>query len=264
MAVTVPLPLPGQPVRRLMVYGVRAALDPRGAARLERLIRSHRFTDGAEFVAAGHADQQHRLGADEWSRRTPPGPPDLDGAGALDPGANAAVTAAALGLDPDLLATLPNGRDGEQARAAAFNTALWTTTWGDAIEHLTPGGRANGDQRLDNPSLDAVRDHWIDHVRGRGPLPALRLGRQPYGLLPIVATDASWRPLRGGFVEDALVPFIDQQSAGCGTTRSGRGDVINTAARRRAAGDPRHRRRAARPARAHRALPRPVLPDGAR
>jgi hypothetical protein len=56
-----------------------------------------------------------------------------------------------------------------------------------------------------------VRDHWINYVRGRGPLPALRLGRQPYGLLPLVNTDGSWRPLRGGFVENSLVPFIDQQ-----------------------------------------------------
>jgi hypothetical protein len=211
MAVTVQLPLPGRPVRRLIVYGVRAALDRlAGAARIEHLIRSHRFTDGAEFVAQGTPTNNTESVRTDWSRRTPPGPPILDPAAGLDPAANAAVTAAALGVDPGLLATLPGAGNREQARAAAFNTALWTTTWGDAIEHLTPAGRANGDQRLDNPSLDAVRDHWVDHVRGRGPLPVLRLGRQPYGLLPVVATDASWRPLRGGFVEDRLVPFIDQ------------------------------------------------------
>ena len=121
------------------------------------------------------------------------------------------MVAQALGIAPGLLESLPGASDREQARAAAFNAALWTTTWGDAIEHLTPAGRANGDKRLDNPSLDAVRDHWVDNVRGRGPLPALRLGRQPYGLLPVVATDASWQPLRGGFVENSLVPFVDKQ-----------------------------------------------------
>ena len=212
MAVTVPLPVPGRPVRRLLVYGVRAALDPLAAAsRLEHLITSHRFTRGADFVPQGTPTNNTDSVRTEWSRRTPPGPPDLTPAQNLDPAANAAVTATALGIDPAVLATLANARDGEQARAAAFNTALWTTTWGDAIEYLTPAGRANGDQRLDNPSLDAVRDHWIDHVRGRGPLPVLRLGRQPYGLLPVVMTDGSWKPLGGGFIENRLVPFIDQQ-----------------------------------------------------
>jgi hypothetical protein len=212
MAVTVPLPLPGRPVRRLVAYGVRAALDPlASAARIDRLIRSHRFTDGAEFVAQGTPTNNTESVRTEWSRRTPPGAPRLEPPASVDPGTNGAVTAAALGVSPSLLATLPRAADAEQSRAAAFNTALWTTTWGDAIEHLTPAGRAYGDRRLDNPSLDAVRDHWVEHVRGRGPLPLLRLGRQPYGLLPVVATDASWRPLRGGFVEDRLIPFIHQQ-----------------------------------------------------
>lgn len=210
MAVTVALPLPNRPVRRLLVYGVRAALDPvAGATRLDRLIRSHRFTDGAQFVTQGTPTNNSDSARTDWSRRVLPAAPSLE-AIALPAGANSAVAAVALGLDASALAQLPGAGDPEQTRAAAFNTALWATTWGDAIEHLTPSGRANGDQRLDSPSLDAVRDHWVNHVHGRGPLPVLRLGRQPYGVLPIVATDASYRPLRGDFVENTLVPFIDQ------------------------------------------------------
>jgi hypothetical protein len=211
MAVTVALPLPGRPVRRLLVYGVRAALDAvAGAARLDRLVRSHRYTDGAQFVAQGTPTNNTDSARTDWSRRVVPGAPTLD-ATPLPAGANADVVATALGLDRAALALLPGAGDAEQARAQAFNAALWTTTWGDAIEHLTPAGRANGDQRLDSPSLDAVRDHWVSYVHGRGPLPILRLGRQPYGLLPVIATDPSYRPLRGAFVEDRLVPFIQQQ-----------------------------------------------------
>ena len=212
MAVTVPLPVPGRTVRRLLVYGVRASLDPAaGAKRMANLIRSHRFTDGAEFVAQGTPTNNTESARTAWSRRTPPGPPKLGPGNSLDAGANAAVTALALGLPPEALSALPNARDAEQTRAAAFNTALWATSWGDAIEHLTPKGRSNGDRRLDSPTLDSVREHWIAHVRGRGPAPVLRLGRQPYGLLPLVNTDAAWRPRRDGFVENRLAPFIDQQ-----------------------------------------------------
>jgi hypothetical protein len=212
MAVTVPLPVPGAAVRRLLVYGVRATLDAAaGAKRMANLIRSHRFTDGAEFVAQGTPTNNTESARTAWSRRTPPGPPELAPGDPLDVGANAVVAARALGLTPELLADLPNARDAEQTRAAAFNRALWATTWADAIEHLTPQGRANGDERLDSPALDAVRKHWIAHVRGRGPVPVVRLGRQPYGLLPLVNTDSAWRPRRAGFVENRLVPFIDQQ-----------------------------------------------------
>lgn len=211
MALTVDLPRPNHPVRRLLVYGVRAALDPTsGARRLDHLIRAHRFTDGAAFVPQGTPTNNSDSARTDWSKRPALGPPELD-SNALPEDANAAVVAAALGLDAAGLAALPGAADPEQARAAAFNAALWSTTWGDAIEHLTPAGRANGDKRLDNPALDAVRDHWIRHVRGRGPLPALRFGRQPYGILPVVSTDSAYQPLIGGFVEERLVPFIDRQ-----------------------------------------------------
>ncbi|MEP7113915.1 MAG: hypothetical protein ABI862_11660, partial [Ilumatobacteraceae bacterium] len=209
LAITIPLPVPGQNVDRVLVYGVRSALNPAdSAARLERLLRSHRFTDGAEFVPQGTPTNNTESVRTEWSRRTPLGPPSLGASKTLGGRSNGWVTATALGIDPGLVTTLPNAADSEQGRAGSFNAALWTTTWGDAIEMLTPQGRANGDKRLDTPTLDALRDHWVDHVRGRGPLPALRIGRQPYGMLPIVATDASYRPIRGDVAETGLVPFL--------------------------------------------------------
>jgi hypothetical protein len=212
MAVTVPLPLPGKPIMRVLAYGVRASLDAAaGAQRMAQLIRAHQFTDGAEFIAQGTPTNNTESARTSWSRRTPAGPPQLTPAEGATPGSNAAITARAFGVAAETLSGLANGSDGEQTRAAAMNSALWTTTWADAIEHLTPQGRANGDKRLDSPSLDAVRDHWIAHVRGRGPLPAIRLGRQPYGILPLVNTDGSWRPRHGGFIENSLVPFIDRQ-----------------------------------------------------
>ena len=116
-----------------------------------------------------------------------------------------------------------------------------------------PPGRANGDKRLDSPSLDAVRDHWIDNVRGRGPLPALRLGRQPYGVL---SRRRDRRVLAGrcaaGSSRTGSCRSSTGRCAGCGTTR--KPDAVDRhepPARRGAAGDPRHRRGAARPSGAH-------------
>ena len=187
-------PSPVEPVRRLDRLRRPRRRSTRCKAPLGSNISSasHRFTDGAEFMPQGTPTNNTESARTDWSRRTPPGPPSLDrrdwpGRRRQRRGAPAAPRYRLRRCSPRCRAR----RDAEQSRAAAFNTALWTTTWGDAIEHLTPAGRANGDKRLDSPSLDAVRDHWVDNVRGRGPLPALRLGRQPYGVLPIVATDAT-------------------------------------------------------------------------
>ncbi len=210
MAVTVALPKPGQPIRRLTAYGVRASLTAaETAGRLADLVRSHRFTDGAEFLAQGTPTNNTESARTSWSRRTPLGPPSLDPPAVLPDGANARVTATALGLDPAVLASLPGAADTEQPRAKAFNTALWATTWAEAIETISRPGRNNGDKRLDNSSLAALREHWIDNVRGRGPLPVLRVGRQPYGVLPVVDTGAAYKPLRNEFAERSIVPFID-------------------------------------------------------
>ena len=38
-------------------------------------------------------------------------------------------------------------------------------------------------------NLDYARQHFVDHVRAGGPLPALRAGKQPYGVLPVTALD---------------------------------------------------------------------------
>jgi hypothetical protein len=76
--------------------------------------------------------------------------------------------------------------------------------------HIDPLVAANGPffellQRLDQltfgpegmpmtpQAVDWARRHFIEHVRALGPLPALRVGRQPYGLLPVTLL-GDWIP----------------------------------------------------------------------
>lgn len=47
--------------------------------------------------------------------------------------------------------------------------------------------------RFGEPTVAAGRRHFVEHVRPGGPLPALRIGVQPYGVLPVIALDR-WRP----------------------------------------------------------------------
>ncbi|WP_427164249.1 hypothetical protein ACQF4J_01390 [Streptomyces sp. C1-1] len=85
-----------------------------------------------------------------------------------------------LGLAPDLLAGMPNADGTDQRDARAANTALWPATWGYFLgTALRP--------LLDPRAVEATRDFFIRHVSGRGPLPAVKIGRQPYGILPTTA-----------------------------------------------------------------------------
>jgi hypothetical protein len=85
-----------------------------------------------------------------------------------------------LGLDPAVLAGMPNadGTDHRDARAA--NVALWPATWGNFLQTtLHP--------ILAPQAVRQTRDFFVRYVSGRGPIPAIKVGRQPYGIMPTTA-----------------------------------------------------------------------------
>ena len=48
---------------------------------------------------------------------------------------------------------------------------------------------------VDDFWLGALRRHFADHVTGRGPIAAIRVGNQPYGILP-TSSLARWQATR--------------------------------------------------------------------
>ncbi|WP_369373062.1 hypothetical protein [Streptomyces sp. cg36] len=85
-----------------------------------------------------------------------------------------------LGLDPAVLAGMPHADGTDQRDARAINTALWPATWGNFLQTtLHPA--------LSPAAVAQTKEFFLRHVSGRGPLPAVRIGRQPYGILPTTA-----------------------------------------------------------------------------
>ncbi|HVQ90231.1 MAG TPA: hypothetical protein VMU51_04275 [Mycobacteriales bacterium] len=82
-----------------------------------------------------------------------------------------------LGIDPALLATVPGAAGTDQAEARAANVALWPATWGYFLDSMMHPG-------LTDATVEATRAFCTGYVSGRGLVPALRIGRQPYGILP--------------------------------------------------------------------------------
>ncbi|MFI9528993.1 hypothetical protein [Micromonospora rosaria] len=177
---------------RLVVLGVRVEARPgepggtagvRGAADLAALLTAHRYTDGLALVAQGTPTNNTDRGssglgeaglAATTSRR------ELFPDAAGD-GSDGARLAAALGVPRTVFGRV-EGADGRESRdAQAMNAALWPATWGYLLNGiLTSVGLTR---------LEPYRRHFVDWVRARGPLAALRIGNQPYGVLPTISLD---------------------------------------------------------------------------
>jgi hypothetical protein len=198
-----------QGLESVVVVGVRASATPDAtASALEDLLDAHHHTDGLELLAQGTPTNNTGDGATPRSDRTAPlesldrvvGPPlaaeDTDG-GRL---------ARLLGLEPELLGTHEHvfsrvpGADGvDQCDARHANAALWSATWGNAVPNMLAPASAAGSAGGANYGelatwLSAYREHFVEYVRARGPAPTLRLGDQPYGVLPVVP-HAEWESL---------------------------------------------------------------------
>jgi hypothetical protein len=175
-------------IHRLFLLGVKLSTADRGRTELEQLLAHHHFGEsGLSFVAqgtptnntgttkSGYTDFDERDGAyDTYHRNAAPAdPPEprlkRDGRWLVE----------ILGIDPAASSlSLASGYfDCDQCEARAMNSALWSATGGYFMESMMTPVFSDWQRRF-------ARWFLINHVSGRGRLPALRIGDQPYGILP--------------------------------------------------------------------------------
>ena len=202
MAVTLTLAGGSAPVDRVIAMGTRASAAPAsGADELEDLLAGHRFFSGLGLLQQGTATNNADADRSPYRARPIPTPPPLTQP-AVDPTSDASATATALGLDPAVLTLLLGAGTGEQTIAKLVNTALWAPGWGDYLSRLSQ----NQVPGITDAQRESARGLFRDHVRGRGPAPAIRVGAQPYGVLP-VSDLRSWVP-QGGETSAGVVHVV--------------------------------------------------------
>jgi hypothetical protein len=205
MALVVPgLPDPPVQVRRLVVLGVRGTLDPDGtAAELERLLDAQHYTRGCGFVAQGTPTNSLPGTRAGYTAR-----PDLtellpierrrfligwrpsplcrphDGSGAAD-------LADALGIRVDPFAYVARA-DATEAQIGRDVRLLLAEVVRRHLTRLLTGVVAPD-------HIAEILGVAIDLVTATGPFPALRVGSQPYGVLPVLLRDDARLP------QDSLV-----------------------------------------------------------
>jgi hypothetical protein len=174
---------------RIYVYGVREGTDAassRGA--IEDLLGRHIRTDGATLMQPGLATNN----TSDAPIASPPLAPEKTPV-ALSDGFRVAQ---ALGVDAGIFAAIGGADAVTDSVVTAMHLALWPAT----IEYFM--------KQMMSPVFDqnaAVRIEALFHsyVRPSGPFPALRLGAQPYGILP-VSSKVNWRSAAGkvdGFMQ---------------------------------------------------------------
>lgn len=186
------LPLVADDLRRgfdrLIVLGVKTSLaSEEGSEKLATLIDNHHYGRGFALVRQGTPTNNTGIAPSGY-----PPPTNADysfdierAASQVAEGTDAALLAAALGVPATVLAHVEGVGRTEQRSARAMNQALWPATLGYFIEQiLTPA--------VSRAMMIETRRHFFEHVRGRGPLPAIRAGATPYGILPVTSIER-WR-----------------------------------------------------------------------
>lgn len=180
------LPVSG-PVDVLLVAGMRGDGPDAGAAGMAALLDAQRYTAGLGFVAAGTPTNNASDAPAGWSSAEVGKLGAMAGSSestAAGPETVAMRAALAMGLGDNRLIGLPGGdRDSADPLAAAMSRALWPATWGYWLTQFVGVGTAG----LSRDDCAWIRDHAVRFVRPGGPLPVVRVGRQPYGVLPVTA-----------------------------------------------------------------------------
>ena len=172
---------------RLLVLGLQlAATDTAGQAALEELLHHHAAsrtglavlpqgtpTNNTTGTAAGHT-QRDDADASFDDRRDAPlfvatADPMLKRDGQW--------LAELLGVDPALFAAVHGSGGTDQQQARAMQRALWPATLGYWMDKMLA-------PVFDDDAVDDTRWFLTQYVSGRGAVPTIRIGDQPYGILP--------------------------------------------------------------------------------
>ncbi|MGY1933682.1 hypothetical protein ACW9HE_32895 [Nocardia gipuzkoensis] len=222
---------------RIVVVGLRMRADPEaGQATLEELLTGHAYSrSGFELLPQGVPTNNTDDTPSGWSRRDDPDRAFDEAFGPAkfkvesDPAArrDGQVFADFLGLNPGQLRRVrgADGRDCIEARL--MNTALAPGTLG----YLTGV--------LMNPVFEGWTSElsWFfsNYVSGRGAVPAIRIGAQPYGIVASTAfSRIAWLgsdDIIGTFIPDRRTRFLRRLHAVLGvlqdTWTQGVGDVAH-------------------------------------
>jgi hypothetical protein len=207
---------------RVLVYGVSAAdqtavdsgtdsesdSEPNGAgaSQFAALLDAHHYSDGLSFVPQGAPTNNTSDASSAYSRKDPAAQisfaVELGAPLTAQADADGPLAASLLGVPVATFDHVRYADRHDQRDGADMLTALWPATLGYFLRQM-------GDGTLGEARIEQARQWVIAHVRPRGPLPALRTGTVPYGVLPVTSTSL-WSPDTTDPVESAVFQMVER------------------------------------------------------
>ncbi len=185
---------------RVLVVGLRLSADKTEAQQeLQGLLKNHGFSrKGLSLVPQGTPTNNTEAAGSGYGRIDDPDqsfdratPQFISEAGWMDK-RDGQWVAEYLGVDPKLFEHAPNAGGEDQLTERAMNTALWPATLGYWMETMMAP--------VFSPEvIDQTRSFFSRYVLASGAIPAIRIGAQPYGILPAtMISRMDWLKQRGG------------------------------------------------------------------
>ncbi|MFW5941899.1 MAG: hypothetical protein ACOCXI_08870 [Chloroflexota bacterium] len=172
---------------RVFVLGLKLSADrEKGQALLQELFQQHHYSrKGLSILKQGTPTNNTEEDAAGYSwRHDPDDSFDLYFGDSAQPDPadwfekrDGRWLADLLGLDPSVLQPVPNYYNADIAGAWAMQRALWPATMGHFMDSMM-------NPVFSPEHIEQTRLFFTRYVSGRGVLPAIRVGRQPYGILP--------------------------------------------------------------------------------
>jgi hypothetical protein len=188
---------------QLLVVGIKVSADENdGKTLLEDLLDNHHYSrDGLSLVTQGTPTNNTEDRDSGYSKKDPfqdisyfteTGNPLFQPVLNPNEATDGQRLADYLGIEYSVLQYVANSNAKDYSEAVAMNKALYAATLGYYAHSML-------NQVMDDNALRHLRDHFTNYVTGRGPLPAIRIGNQPYGVL-LTSAFSKWKyaPARDG------------------------------------------------------------------
>lgn len=168
---------------KLFVVGIKCSSDEKsGQKQLEKLFTNHSESkSGFSFLKQGTPtnNTEDEPAGYSWIENTDESYDRIfKGIENLTENSDGQKFADSLGINADILKNVPNANGKDQLEAIAMNTALFPATLGYFMnEMMTP--------LFSEEDITNTKEFMANFVSGRGPLPAICIGKQPYGILSV-------------------------------------------------------------------------------
>ncbi|HEU4414552.1 MAG TPA: hypothetical protein VFT65_07180 [Candidatus Angelobacter sp.] len=191
---------------RLYVYGLRTQTAS-GGDDFAGLLTAHHYTDGFSLIPQGAPTNNTSDADSAYSRK------DLDfeisfaverSASLIqDPNADGNAFAKLIGIDPANLSHVGSADGTDERNGNDMLTALWPATLGYFFSQMMA-------DVFTPQQIETARQYLMSNAVPRGSVPAFRVGRTPYGVLPVTSLRRyPKQPTRlAGSFEPALVDFL--------------------------------------------------------